>query len=194
MTTEQLKNTWFYETRLKNNEDLQKAFLDETQTNFSLESQIFYGNVGTGKTYNSIKLAQKYCSQAHEDNDEYWHYSLEPDFITQEEFQQILKDREFGSDELKVRAFYRMQEIEETPFLVFDDIRCVRLSDYHKNQLDNAYLDFFGRRYSNRKKQITIITTNNTIEQFYEFFSEAVCDRIFGTCKTKNQIEGDSKR
>jgi len=179
----ELKDSWFYTTAIKDDEDLQNTFISMDKCAIKNESQILIGNAGIGKTTQAILACRDYCKSRYEEADGYWHYSFEPDFISEFEFSQLISDREFGNDEQKSKSYYRLEEIKNTPFLIFDDIKIKKASDYHKQKLENAYLEFFGSRYANRKSKITIITTNNTAEEFESFYSEAVCSRIFGLCK-----------
>ncbi len=193
MTNLQLQNTWFYKTAISHDIDLQDVFIKCDAPDLDLHSQALLGTVGVLKTMAAVKLCSKYCKQLYLENNNYWHYTLEPDFITQKIFRQLLNDREFGTPELKTKAFYRLLELESTPFLVFDEIQCEKLSDYHKGQLDTSLLDFFGKRWANRKKFCTIVTSNNSQREIESYYSEAVCSRLFGLCKVVN-IKGKDKR
>lgn len=187
-----LQNTWFYTTNLKNYPELQETLTGELERKFELKSQILSGNAGIGKTTQAVLLARDYC-QSVESEQGTWHYSFEPSFVTFYEFKQILQDRQFGNEEQKAAAFYKLKDIRESPFLIFDDLRAERSSEYHQNLIDNALLDLLSEKFAARRTQTLIVTTNNTHKELTNHYSQAVCSRLFGMCEYI-ELEGEDKR
>lgn len=187
-----INTTWFYNTNLKDYPELQETLLLETNTNLKLESQILSGNVGVGKTHNALILAKNYIKETFK-NQNTWHYSFEPCFVNYMEFLQILSDMKFGSEENKAKAYYRLKDIKEAPFLIFDDLRAEHSSKYEKTTLDNALLDLLSVFWAGRKNRILIVTTNNTKKEIEKTYSQAVCSRLFGICKYL-EVTGQDKR
>lgn len=187
-----ITETWFYQTNLKAYTELQQTLLEEKKSIFENESQIISGTVGIGKTYNALLVAKQYMQDTFTKNN-YWHYSFEPFFITYMEFAKLLQNKKFGSEAEKSEAYYKLKELEESPFIIFDDLRCKFSSEYEKTTIDNALLDLLSNLWANRQNKTLIVTTNNTRPEIEKNFSEAVCSRLFGLCKYV-EVNGKDKR
>lgn len=188
-----IKKTWFYTTALQNYTELQEIFINEDlQAKKEVGSYFLSGNTGVGKTTEAILEARKWVIRTSE-RIQGWHYTFEPDYVTYVDFRRLLNDREFGNEESKTKAFYRLQELEQSKMLIFDDIRAESLSNYHKTQLDTALLDFLSRKYANRNEQFLVFTSNNTKDEISKCYSQAVCSRLFGICEYIS-ITGEDRR
>lgn len=183
MTKTNITDTWFYQTILKDEIELQSVLTSEIETKLQQKSYLLAGNAGIGKTTQAFTLCRDYILA----NLETWHYSKEPDFITFYDFVEIIRQIKFGYSELKTKSYYRLEELTRSPFLIFDDLKCEKLSDYEDKMINDALHQLMSTRYSNRKQHITIITTNNTIEEitnsYTSFISEATLSRIEGLCE-----------
>ena len=187
-----ITTTWFYNTLLTNSLELQSILLSDKQSTLpKLKSIFLSGSVGAGKTTQSLLLVRDYILATQESQG--WHYSFEPDYITFHDLIQICQDRQFGTDQQKDSAFYRLKEITETPFLILDDIHTDLSSNYQKSQMDSLLLQLFSVRFANRTKQKTIIISNCTEKEIRSYYPEAVCSRIFGICEYL-EVQGKDKR
>ena len=187
-----IQETWFYQTNLKNYTELQETLLTDKKTIFENKSQIISGSVGVGKTHNALLLAKKYMEETFE-KENYWYYAFEPFFITYMDFIRLLQNKKFGSETEKSEAYYKLKELEESPFIIFDDLRCKFSSDYEKTTIDNALLDLLSNLWANRQNKTLIVTTNNTRPKIEKNFSEAVCSRLFALCQYL-EVNGKDKR
>jgi len=178
-----IKKTWFYETNLKNYPELQETLISETlETKLELKSYFLSGAVGYGKTTQAILLARKHINECYAFNFNNWHYSTEPNFVTFTRLLELLNDRQFGNEELKTKAHYELKDIQNTSFLILDDLRCNFTSIYQKNMVDAYLLELLSIFYADRKNKIIIITTNNLKKDVSKIYSDAVTSRIFGLC------------
>lgn len=187
-----IQETWFYQTNLKNYTELQDLLVSDSITKMELKSILLSGSVGAGKTYNAILAAKKYIETKFEEN-KHWHYSFEPVFISYMQYLEYLNNLKFGNDEQKSRAFYALRDLEDTPFLIFDDLRCQHASAYEKTTVDNALLNLLSVFWANRASRTVIVTTNNNKDELKESYSDAVCSRLFGLCEYI-EVQGSDKR
>lgn len=199
--SEIIKNTWFFTTNLKSEDgiqnELQDTLLLECPCPISLQNSqkdglIISGSVGVGKTRSALLLSRDYINDTYEAN-KTWHYSFEPVFINFMQFVKLLHDRKFGSEAEKSQAYYKILEIKETPFLIFDDLRCKFESEFEKTSVDNALLDLFSIIWAGRKNKKLIVTTNNSQKEIEQVYSEAVCSRLFNLCGYFEAL-GEDKR
>ena len=191
--THTIAESWFFKTNLSDYTELQTTLASGDPTKLKQSSQILAGKPGIGKTYNSILLARDFMVKRIQEIGT-WHYSFEPVFI---EFMNLsnmmIHDMQFGSDEKKSQAFYKLKEIKESPFIIIDDLRCTFSSEYQKIQLDSHLLNLLSEIYSQRKNKILIITTNHTEQEIRKAYSNAVCSRLFGMCKYQ-ELNGQDRR
>jgi len=184
MISNKIKDTWFYQTILKDEAELQSILTSQIETKLQPKSYLLAGNAGIGKTTQAFTLCRDYILA----NLENWHYSKEPDFVTFYDFVDMIREtKKFGYSERKTKAYYRLEELTNSPFLIFDDLKCEKFSEYENKMIDDSLHQLMSSRYSNRKQHITIITTNNTIEEITDsrtsFISEATLSRIEGLCE-----------
>lgn len=185
-------DTWFYTTNLKNYAELQDICSSQASSNLELKSTIVSGSVGVGKTHNALLLAKEYINKIYKINN-YWHYSFEPVLINYMEFIKLLENKKFGSEAEKSEAYYRLKDLQDAPFIIFDDLRCKFSSEYEKTTIDNALLDLLSHVWANRQTKTLIITTNNNQDEIKKAYSDAVYSRLFGLCQYL-EVNGKDKR
>lgn len=179
-----ITDTWFYNTRLKNKTGLLNTLNSKLETKIDNTSTIMAGNPGIGKTTQALLVCRDYINN----NIDQWHNSLEPDFITFYDLVKNVKDSMFSTNpNIKYNARVSLLDLETTKFLIIDDFKCEKLSNYEDKMINDVLHNLLSNRYDNQDTTTTtMITTNNTEKQIkdtsYSFMTPATTSRLFGLC------------
>lgn len=163
-------------------------------------SIILSGETGIGKTIQAIKVMKDYILKFYQNNKEiidnnynYLHWNT-PVFVDQSRVLQLLQYSKSGNEQQKTIAFYELQEIKSCYFLVFDELSCAKTgASWTDNDIDKLLKDIFQARYE-MGDQITIITTNDTLEQMKDPTYSLLSFDQNGKSKTLSRILGCCKR
>lgn len=121
------------------------------------ENLLFYGNSGTGKTFMSNCIAKELLDKG---------YLVV--YRTAENLIQNLKNVRFNGDELLEDL------IVNCDLLIIDDLGTEQISDFSKTELFNL----LNKKILKNKKMI--VSTNCTLEEILQIYSERISSRLLG--------------
>jgi DNA replication protein DnaC len=121
------------------------------------ENLLFYGNSGTGKTFLSNCVAKELLDKGHL-----------VVYRTAESLIQNLKQIRFEGDELLEDL------IINCDLLIIDDLGTEQISDFSKTELFNL----LNKKILKGKKMI--VSTNCTLEEILQIYSERISSRLLG--------------
>lgn len=137
--------------------EIAKDFIAGFQTNY--QNLLFYGNVGTGKTFLSCCIAKELMEQG-----------ISVTYCSAEKLFRDLVDLRFQED--KDSYFSFMEDIFERDLLIIDDLGTERITDRAKSDLFTC----LNNRHIAGKS--TIISTNLSLSDLREYYSDRIFSRI----------------
>lgn len=169
-------------------------------------SQVFAGSAGIGKTVAALLLQRDHLRNIYDKYSEqvaknkYFLSWNSPKFVRFNHILDLINLRKFGTDEQKSSSFYELEAIKEVKFLVIDDFSSRKAgtkSEFYDTERDLFFQDLFDFRYGNREKFITIITTNDSLQEMQSsnsWIHEKTMSRLLGIVdgrfyESKNKVD-----
>ncbi len=166
--------------------------IDESMRS-KLNSASYYiqGDVGCGKTYLSVALLREFVKSFPVVRG-YNGYYFEPKsrrlpiFVSVPEL--LLEIRHCFSQDSSIKEVEVVAKYSDTPFLILDDLGTEKSTEW---SLQTLYL--IVNRRSVEPQNITLVTSNLTLNQIAEKLGDRIASRIAGLCQVL-ELRGDDRR